>query len=125
MDDAQVDSPETEEEIITIHRKNSRRQRQQLRFAPEEEEKEEDKQQKSPSSFKPPGRASRFLSIADPSLQLPGANLLRLQQLHNQAINNQDSLIPDEISDELLDKIPFKYDHNSMKFFFIQNLELK
>ena len=65
--------------------------------------------EKSPSSFKPPGRASRFLSIADPSLQLPGANLLRLRQLHSQAINNKDSFNFEDISDELLDTIPFKY----------------
>jgi hypothetical protein len=115
MDEAQMNSPEAEEEIITLRRKNSRRQRQQLRFAQEEEEEEEDKPQKSPTNFKPPGRASRFLSIADPSLQLPGASLLRLQQLHNRAINDQDTLTLDEISDELLDKIPFKYDHNSLK----------
>ena len=118
MDDVQMNSPEEDEEIIALRRKNSRRQRQQLRFAEEveEEEKDDDDQpQKSPTNFKPPGRASRFLSIADPSIQLPGANLLRLQQLHNRAIHDGDSSASDDIPDELLDKIPFKYERSSIE----------
>jgi hypothetical protein len=108
MDDSNVDKQEINEENISLRRKESRRQHQQLRFAEEEDEKE--KQPKSPSSFKPPGRASRFLSISDPSLHLSGASLLRLRKLHSQSTNDNNSLISGEISDELLDKIPFKYD---------------
>jgi hypothetical protein len=104
MNDLNVDNQEIEDEIMPLPRRPSRRQRQQLRFAQEEE-----KEEKLPSSFKPPGRASRFLSICEPSLELPSASLLRLRQLHNQTTNDQDSLISDEISDELLDRIPFKY----------------
>ena len=110
MDDIDVDNQKPEDEVTPLPRQNPRRQRQQLRFA-EEEVNEEEKQQKSPTSFKPPGRASRFLSIYDPSIQLPSAaSLLRLRQLHSQATNAEGSSIPDEISDELLDKIPFQYD---------------
>lgn len=101
------DEEELGEEIAPLPPKNPRRQRQQLRFA--EEEDEEKKEDKSPSTFQPPGRASRFLSIRDPSLQLPGVSLLRLQQLHNQATNNQDSLFSGDLSDEFLLKIPFRY----------------
>lgn len=105
MNDLNEDDQESKDEIMPLPRNDSRRQRQQLRFAEEEE-----KQPKSPSSFKPPGRASRFLSIADPSIQLPTASLLRLRQLHNQATNDNELLNLEEIPDELLDKIPFKYD---------------
>lgn len=107
------DEEEMGEEIAPLPQKNFRRQRQQLRFAEEEDEKE-DKDDKSPSTFQPPGRASRFLSIRDPSLQLAGASLLRLQQLHNLATNNQDSIYSGEISDELLAKIPFRSVDNSL-----------
>ena len=105
MDDVQTDNQEAEDEIAPLPPKNPRRQRQQLRFA---EEEEEEKPEKPPSTFKPPGRASRFLSIRDPSTELPGESLLRLQQLHNQATNG-------EISDELLDKLPFRYDQNRIR----------
>ena len=103
------DEEEIGEEIAPLPCKNPRRQRQQLRFAEEEEDEKKDKQEKPPSTFQPPGRASRFLSIRDPSLQLPGASLLRLQQLHNLATNSEDSSSFDDISDELLAKIPFRY----------------
>jgi hypothetical protein len=112
MDDLNEENQEANDEIKPLPRKDSRRQRQQLRFAQEEDDDddEEKKQQpKSPSSFKPPGRASRFLSICDPSLQLPGASLLRLRQLHRHATNDNDSLMFEDISDELLDTIPFQY----------------
>lgn len=100
------DEEELGEDIAPLPQKTSRRQRQQLRFA---EEEEDEKEEKAPAStFQPPGRASRFLSIRDPSLQLAGASLLRLQQLHNLATNNQDSIYSGEISDELLAKIPFR-----------------
>lgn len=48
-------------------------------------------------------RATRFLSIIDPSSQLPNPQaLMKLRQMH------EESLLSDEISDELLDKIPFQ-----------------
>ena len=106
MDDLKVDNHEAEDETVSLHRKNARRQRQQLRFSPEEEEKPE----KPPSSFKPPGRASRFLSIADSSIRLPGSILSRLRQLHSQAKNKKDTLNFEDITDEMLDNMPFKYD---------------
>lgn len=108
MDDSNAENDEANEEIMPLHQHEVRRQRKQLRFAPEEDDNDE--KEKLPSSFKPPGRASRFLSICDPSLQLPGASLLRLLQLHNQATNNDDSLPSDDISDELLDTMQFAYD---------------
>lgn len=106
MDDLKVDNHEAEDETVPLHRNNARRQRQQLRFSEEEEEKPE----KPPSSFIPPGRASRFLSIADPSIRLPGSILSRLRQLHSKAKNNKDSFNFEDISDEVLDTMPFKYD---------------
>ncbi|CAF0811932.1 unnamed protein product [Adineta steineri] len=105
MDDINEENDEVKEEIITQQRTNPRRQRQQLRFSEEVVEEEEEKPS---STFKPPGRASRFLSIAQPSLQLPGVSLLRLRQLHNKSIHNRDSFSSEEITDEQLDKIPFK-----------------
>jgi hypothetical protein len=108
MEDSKIDNHETEYEIIPLRRNNARRQCQQLRFS--EEEKEEEKPEKSRATFKALARAARFLSICDPSLQLSGASLLRLQQLHSQATNNKGPINYNDISDELLDTIPFQYD---------------
>ncbi|CAF1234971.1 unnamed protein product [Rotaria sordida] len=94
---------ETQEEIMPLRTFSSRRQHQKLQFAEEKEQ-----QEKSPSSLKSSIRTTRLLSIYDPSLQLPGAKLLQLQQLHNQFTQNNDLSISEEITDELLDKIPFK-----------------
>jgi hypothetical protein len=105
MEDSPIDNDEAKEEIMPLRPNNPRRQRQRLQFAEEEE-----KPERSSVPFQPPGRASRFLSICDPSLQLPGESLFKLRQLHNQTMNNVDSLAPEEITDELLDKMPFKYD---------------
>ncbi|CAF0804511.1 unnamed protein product [Adineta ricciae] len=93
---------EINDENASKDRKNSRRQRQQLRFV---EDEPEDKEPKSPSTFKPPTRASRFLSICEPSIELPNVNLLHLRQLHNQTVDEKDST---ELTDEEFDKIPFK-----------------
>ncbi len=108
MDGSNEESDEAKEDIMPLRQRDSRRQRKQLRFSGVEEN-EEEKQSKSPTSFKPPGRASRFLSICEPSLELPGASLARLRQLHSQSINDQDS---SEIPDEVFDKIPFKYNQH-------------
>ncbi len=107
MNDSNEKSQELADEVMPLPR-NPRRQRQQLRFA-EEEEEEEKQKVKSPTSFKPPGRATRFLSIYDPSLQSPGASLRRLQQLRGQVTIDTDELVSGEIPDELLNKLPFKY----------------
>jgi hypothetical protein len=111
MDGSNEESDEAKEEIMPLGQRDSRRQRKQLRFL-EVEENEEEKQSKSPTSFKPPGRASRFLSICEPSLELPGASLSRLRQLHSQRLNDQDSSLSEEIPDEVFDKIPFKYNQH-------------
>lgn len=97
MDTLHEEGKETNDEITPAPTRSSRRQRQQLRFA-----EEEPTEPKSPSNFKPPTRASRFLSISEPSLGVPGANFLRLQQLHKQAVNEEG------ITDSMLDKLPFK-----------------
>ncbi|UJR27519.1 hypothetical protein I4U23_008803 [Adineta vaga] len=102
-DNSNEEQNEIKDEITPIRRKNSRRQRQQLRFS--EDEQQEEKEPKSPSTFKPPTRASRFLSICEPSLELPSANFLRLRQLHDEKINQKSS---DEITDAEFDKIPFR-----------------
>ncbi|CAF2348238.1 unnamed protein product [Rotaria sp. Silwood2] len=83
---------------------SSRRQRQHLQFSQEEEQGQQ-QQQKSQFSLEPSTRATRFLSIADPSFQLPGANLL---QLNNHITNVNNLSVSEETIDELLDKIPFK-----------------
>lgn len=95
---------EINDENASIRRRNSRRQRQQLRFV---EDEQEDKERKSSSTFMPPTRASRFLSICEPSIELPKVNLLRLRHLHNQTVEEKDST---EMTDEEFDKIPFKYE---------------
>ena len=95
---------EVNDENASKDRKNSRRQRQQLRFV---EDEPEDKEPKSPSTFKPPTRASRFLSICEPSIELPKVDLFRLRQLHNQTVDEKDST---ELTNEEFDKIPFKYE---------------
>ncbi|CAF2735247.1 unnamed protein product [Rotaria sp. Silwood2] len=83
---------------------SSRRQRQHLQFSQEEEQGQQ-QQQKSQFSLEPSTRATRFLSIADPSFQLPGTNLL---QLNNHITNVNNLSVSEETIDELLDKIPFK-----------------
>lgn len=120
MSDQNEESQEVQEEIMPLPTVNSRRQRQKLRFSQDTEEKGDEEQQhqqpRSPSSFRFPTRANRFLSIADPSIQLPIASLLRLRQLHSRLSQDNNALISEEITDELLDKLPFRYMHYLCKF---------
>ena len=69
---------------------------------------EEQQGQTVPSLSRPHGRATRFLSISEPSAQLPSASLSKLRQMHSQLVNDQNALAFDDIDDDLLSKIPFQ-----------------
>ncbi|CAF1934573.1 unnamed protein product [Rotaria magnacalcarata] len=104
MDDLNEYSQEAQEDILPLRTFNSRRQTRQLRFSDETQQE----QPESPSSFKPPSRATRFLSIYDAAIQFPTINLRKLRKLHSQAKAEDNISITEEITDELLDTIPFK-----------------
>ena len=86
-----MESDEEQEEIMPLP--SSMRQRQERQPI----------EQITSTTIKGPGRATRFLSIVDPSSQLPNpAALMKLRQIHDQ------SQLNDEISDDVLDNIPFQ-----------------
>lgn len=103
MEDIKEEHEEAKDEISPLKASNSRRQHQRIRFS---EESEEVPKEKKKLTFKTIARASRLLSICDPSTQLPSVQLRRLRQLHSRGSQNDN----EEISDELLEKLPFKYD---------------
>ena len=111
MNDFNEDSQASDEKIMSICAWNNvQHKHQQLRFSQEEDTEEQQKKSLQSLSFQSPKRATRFLSIYDSSVQLPSTNLHRLKQLHNRIINRSDLSISDEIIDESLSRIPFKYD---------------
>ena len=69
---------------------------------------EEQQGQTVPSLSVPQGRATRFLSISEPSAQLPSASLSKLWRMGRQLVNVQNAFALDQISDDLLSKIPFQ-----------------
>ncbi|CAF3403645.1 unnamed protein product [Rotaria socialis] len=104
MDDLNEYSQEAQEDITPLITFNSRRETRQLRFSDETQQEQE----KSPSSLETPSRATRFLSIYDAAIQFPTINLRKLRKLHSQAKAEDNISITEEITDELLDTIPFK-----------------
>ena len=126
MAEPDVDGDEAREEIMPLH--SSRSQRQHPSIAVTSGENEDQQSARKTSTTKPPGRATRFLSIIDASSQLPSTALLKLRQWHDRSIHNNQSFLNGEITDELLDKIPFQYSrdrHACLCHLFFAHLGLR